>query len=337
VSREGIRRKAFKAIRKFQDSLAPTTKRHHKSLKIKVLSSPSLPRDIIKASKKLLKKLDDADESRKHREEVKNTLETQLFTTRSYVRGGDHVDEVTTEEQREALLEEVDALEDWLYEDGEHASVDTYSTRLSELSEKHKAIELRASELTRRPKSVSTLRAALHATQQQAAEWLNTRPQILEDDHELLNAKIDDVLAWLDDMESKQSSLEPHEVPAFTSKDVQSQIVPIESFVKRLLKRPPPAPAPAPADASAADAEGDADALREESIKYFNTIDADNDGVLTGDELSELTKSGVDVAKWDTDGDNALSQAEYVAGAASSLDAADDDASASKNGDAEEL
>ena len=67
---------------------------------------------------KRLKALQEADDERRLRDSPKNTLESYVFSTRSKIREHEEdLEKVSTDEEREKIMEDLEGIEDWLYED----------------------------------------------------------------------------------------------------------------------------------------------------------------------------------------------------------------------------
>merc|ERR1711871_1141964 len=100
---------------------------------VAALSSAELAASVAK-----LKALDDADAERKIRDGLKNDLETYVFSTRSKIREAEEeVSKVSTDEEREKIMEDLEAIEEWLYEDGEdggaNAPTDAYKQKMEKM------------------------------------------------------------------------------------------------------------------------------------------------------------------------------------------------------------
>jgi len=86
------------------------------------------------ASKRMLKRMQQVDDERRAREAAKNAVEAFVFSSRDklYSEATD-LEKVSTEEQREALSTALTAAEDWLYDEGESATLAVYKAKLAEL------------------------------------------------------------------------------------------------------------------------------------------------------------------------------------------------------------
>ena len=82
----------------------------------------------------------------------------------------------------------------------------------------------------------------INATQKQVAAWAVERPQITEEDHKGVTDTLDRLTKWLEEKEAKQATLESHETPAFTSRDVAYELEPLNTQVLTALRKRVPEP-----------------------------------------------------------------------------------------------
>merc|ERR1711871_1819174 len=69
-----------------------------------------------KKSMKVFEELQQADDERRVRDSLKNTLESYVFSTRSKIREHEEdLEKVSTDEEREKIMEDLEGIEDWLY------------------------------------------------------------------------------------------------------------------------------------------------------------------------------------------------------------------------------
>lgn len=200
-----------------------------------------------KKSMKVLEALQQADDERRARDSLKNTLESYVFSTRSKIREHEEdLEKVSTDEEREKIMEDLEGIEDWLYEDGEeggaNAPIDAYKEKRKKMDERVNALFFRHAELEERPKAVETARIILEAAKHKATGWITERTQISEDDRSKVMKMIEDIGKWLDEKEKKQENVETTDTPAFTSSDVKTQIRPLQRLMGRMLAKKVPEP-----------------------------------------------------------------------------------------------
>jgi hypoxia up-regulated 1 len=236
-----------------------------------------------KKSMKVLEELQQADDERRARDSLKNTLESYVFSTRSKIREHEEdLEKVSTDEEREKIMEDLEGIEDWLYEDGDeggaNAPIDAYKEKRKKMDERVNALFFRHAELEERPKAVETARIILEAAKHKTTGWITERTQISEDDRSKVIKMIEDIGKWLDEKEKKQENVATTDTPAFTSSDVKTQIRPLQRLMGRMLAKKVPEPVD-PNKKNETEAEGAAE-----------TDAKDSDATNKGEEKQEEEK-----------------------------------------------
>lgn len=171
----------------------------------------------VKASSRMLVEMNEADRLRKLKEEAKNDLESYVFSTRSKIREHEEIlSEVSTDEEREKIMEDLEGIEDWLYEDGADADLSTYKERRSNMDKRVNSLFRRHTELQARPKAVAACKAVLTSTEQVLELWPEERPQISEEEIGEVRDVMKEVADWLTEKEAEQEGKSNVESPAFT-------------------------------------------------------------------------------------------------------------------------
>jgi hypothetical protein len=124
------------------------------------------------------------DDDKMATEEAKNSLEAYTISTREKVGEDGEVAAVSTEAEREALVEELMAAEDWIYGDGESAGVHEFRAKLLGLKNKADPIFERAKEAVERPAAVAAAKKFIES----AKSTVGTDPQTKCKTHVPLNS-----------------------------------------------------------------------------------------------------------------------------------------------------
>lgn len=174
-------------------------------------------------------------------------MESFVFELRGQVRDNEEdLSKVSPDDEREKIMEDLEALEEWLYEDGEDGGADAalsvYQDKRKEMQGRVKAIFTRLIELEKRPKAVKAARDVLTSTTEIMLLWPEERPQITEENTKEVQEVMESIVTWLDEKEEEQKSKEDTETPAFTSREVSNKLSKLHSIVSRLLKKKRPAP-----------------------------------------------------------------------------------------------
>jgi len=203
---------------------------------------PALTEESMADSLGKLKALHLKDVEKAAAAEAKNTLESYIISTRSKVRGEEELEAVTTEEQREALLTELNDGEDWLYMEGEGANATEYKAHLAELKAMGDPMFDRAREATARPAALEAAKKFIDVTRQVVAAWNNTKPWINETHKEDFLEEIKAFEKWIGEKEAAQAEKAAHEDPVFKAKLVYSRLTPLDLQFNKLKKTPKPKP-----------------------------------------------------------------------------------------------
>merc|ERR1711907_458259 len=245
---KGNETEAKNATNQTKPARKPQKKVHRRELTFKYIAPNNegtvlaMSEEDKKKSMKVLEELQQADDERRLRDSLKNTLESYVFSTRSKIREHEEdLEKVSTDEEREKIMEDLEGIEDWLYEDGDeggaNAPIDAYKEKRKKMDGRVNALFFRHAELEERPKAVETARIILEAAKHKTSAWITERPQVSEDDRKQVLKMIEDIGKWLDEKEKKQEDLEKTAAPAFTSSDVKSQMRPLNRLMGRMLAK----------------------------------------------------------------------------------------------------
>ncbi|CAK4970296.1 unnamed protein product [Aphanomyces euteiches] len=189
----------------------------------------------------LLSEMDKADNIRKTNAEAKNRLESFVYESREYLsRNEEELDVVSTAEQREKLSNEVDATEEWLYDEGENLDAKAYNERFSGMGAQLDAMIFRVSELTALPEAISKAEQYVISTKDLLEQWVAEKPQVTDAERADIVAKLDELSTWLVEEKAKQDAIAKYEPPVFTSAQVVKKVSSIKKAVTALSKKPKP-------------------------------------------------------------------------------------------------
>merc|ERR1711968_1073 len=237
---------------------------------------------------KRLKAMDAADEMRQRRDAEKNSLESFVFEQRGRVRENEEeLSKVSPDDEREKIMEDLEALEDWLYEDGEDggsdAELSVYKDKRKAMQSRVDSIFLRLVELEARPKAVEAARAVIASSKEVMLLWPKERPQLSAEDIKEAEEVMTSISEWLDEKEEEQSKKETTETPAFTSKEVSNKMTRLKNLVAHLLMKKRQAPASAE-DLLKSEKPGD----KKEEEEDSTAEDTESDS--SGDEKDDTTE-----------------------------------------------
>jgi hypothetical protein len=200
-----------------------------------------LSKELIEEYRFNLAELARKDKERIMLEEAKNNLESYIYKVKNKLMDDEeNIAKISTEEQREELSKLSMEAEDWLFDEGDTAPLETIKAKLEGLSSPAEKIWFRLSEMTKRPEAVKDLREKLTEIETKFNKWVSDKEYITEEEKSDVAAKIETARKWLSDKEEEQAAKASHEDPVFTSEEVPVQILPVQKLVSRLTKKPKP-------------------------------------------------------------------------------------------------
>lgn len=92
-----------------------------------------------------------ADRQEKERADARNALEEYVYELRGKLSSEDELAPYVLDNDRDALIRQLDEMENWLYEEGEEVNRQVYQDKLAELKTKGEPIQTRKIEAELRP------------------------------------------------------------------------------------------------------------------------------------------------------------------------------------------
>lgn len=200
-----------------------------------------LSESLLAESRAKLEGLDQMDRDRVKLEASRNKVESYVYKIKNTLADKEEeLKEISTEEQREECSKLAAEAQDWMEEEGYKAEFAVIEDKYADLSEPFEKIMLRLKEKTARPQAVKKLNKNLGEIEELMTKWEATKPQITEAERNGVLGKVEQVRKWLSDNLEKQEATQPHEPPVFLSTDIPIHMIPIETEIMRLEKRPKP-------------------------------------------------------------------------------------------------
>lgn len=174
-------------------------------------------------------------------EEAKNKLESYFYLINNkLIDDEENIAKISTQEQREELSTLSREAEDWLFDEGDTASLEALQSKLEVLMAPAEKVWFRLKESVARPAAVKALREKLTSIEENFTKWVGNMTHITEEEKSDVFEKIESARKWLTNKEEEQAEKAPHEDPAFASDEVPLQTQPIQKLVARLAKKPIP-------------------------------------------------------------------------------------------------
>lgn len=187
--------------------------------------------------------LKEADDLKKATEAALNELEGYIYKVKNTI--ADQEEElkaVSTEEQRQEVIDMANAAEEWLYDEGRGQTIAVYIARQKDIKSMADAIFKRAKEVPLRKSAVDKARKLLSSVTAKVATWEEKMPHITPEEKEKLLAAVQKVEEWISEKLELQDAASPYEKPVFESSEVTLQLKPVSAIFEKLLAKPKPAP-----------------------------------------------------------------------------------------------
>jgi len=219
---------------------------HRKSLDIESYQTGKiqpLSKDLIEEYKANIAALAELDKQRVLLEEAKNKLESYFYHVKNKLLDDEeNIAKISTEEQREELLKLSMEAEEWLFDEGDSADLDTIQAKFDELATPAEMVWFRLKEMTERPAAVKAVNEKLVEIEEKFSRWVTNLTHITEDEKSDVFSKIEGAKKWVSDKIDAQSEKAGYEDPIFTSEEVPLQMIPIQKLISKLSKKPKPKP-----------------------------------------------------------------------------------------------
>lgn len=210
---------------------------------------PPMTREMKDQAIERLNYLNALDKERYARDEARNKLESFVYSIGDYLEK-DEVVEITSESERQALLDSASVASDWLSNHAEDASKSDLDAQLSPLEKLKKPIEARFNEYLKRPEAVKNFRSSLSELESYITTMTST---VTEANMEILAPTLKKIrdgaskeLEWLEERELAQSKLAGYESPAFTVKEIKRHLKDFDdlkfTLMREIIALPPPPP-----------------------------------------------------------------------------------------------
>ncbi|KAF5949554.1 hypothetical protein HYC85_011547 [Camellia sinensis] len=200
----------------------------------------SLSKEAFLEAKEKLEALNIKDAERKRTAELKNNLEGYIYATREKLESEEY-EKISSGQERQSFIENLDEVQEWLYTDGEDASATKFEERLDSLKSNGDPIFFRFNELTARPAACELAQKYLGELQQivhgwEAKSWLpkERMDKVLKD--------AENFKKWLAEKEAEQKKTSPFSTAAFTSEEVYEKVFDLQDKVASINRIPKPKP-----------------------------------------------------------------------------------------------
>ncbi|KAK9830242.1 hypothetical protein WJX72_010520 [[Myrmecia] bisecta] len=170
----------------------------------------------------------------------KNELEAYIYALRNKLHGpyADYVQE----EDKAGILDRLEKMEDWLYEDGEDETKSVYTAKLDELKKVGEPIAQRAAEVDTRAPAASALLATAHNYMNAASSSDPKLAHISAEERAKVTNECQKAVDWLESKQQLQGTLSKTEDPVLLTSDIKKKEDTLNRYCDPILSKPAPAP-----------------------------------------------------------------------------------------------
>lgn len=201
-----------------------------------------LSKELFSEAKNRLEALDKKDAERRRTAELKNNLESYIYSMKEKLEESTDILTVSTEQERESFAEKLSEVQDWLYMDGEDAHANEFKERLDQLKAIGDPILFRLSELKARPAACENARLYLDELQKIVKNWDTNKPWLPKKRVDEVVTEAEKVKAWLEEKENLQKNTPIYNPPVFTSEEVYQKVLDLQDKVSSVNRIPKPKP-----------------------------------------------------------------------------------------------
>lgn len=195
------------------------------------------------------------DEKEKERVDARNALEEFVYDMREKLSEDGPLSAYIESSQRQVICQQLNDLENWLYEEGEDCENEVYRTKLSDLHSRTDPIKARSFEYEHQPNAFNELGHAI----QMARKYVNEfRSNAAKYEHltetEILNVTeaADRAQRWLEENSGRIAKTSKTADPPVRVSDIRHEQETLTTCVNSVLNRPKPKPPTPPAANSTA-------------------------------------------------------------------------------------
>jgi heat shock protein 4 len=183
------------------------------------------------------------DKKEKERSDAKNAVEEYVYDMRGKIDGGDY-EKYSDEKIRQKLLNDLQATEDWLYDEGVQQEKNVYVERLKSLKNLGEPIRTRYTEAENRQHYMNDLMKSIQRIDE-AIQIYHTKSSdkyahIDQNDIEKANKILNEKQSWYDQTANRFHALKPHEDSTILCSNIKQERDALERECWAILNKPKP-------------------------------------------------------------------------------------------------
>lgn len=190
------------------------------------------------------------DRQEKERVDARNALEEYVYELRGKLSSEDELATFVNENDRCSLVNQLDSMENWLYEEGEDCNRQVYAEKLTSLKNVGEPIKSRRLEYELRPSALEELAVTLQLTQKAIDQYRagdERYSHLTEPEIQKVCSSFDSMSKWLQEKRTELASCPRANDPPITVSQIRQEKSNFEQTVSGVLLKPKPKPAAPPA------------------------------------------------------------------------------------------
>lgn len=189
-----------------------------------------------------------SDKQEKERADSRNALEEYVYDLRSKVSSEEELGAYILQTDKELLVQQLDEMENWLYEDGEDCNKQVYIDKLAELKSKGEPVQQRKIECELRPAIIEDFARSLQLCMKALQLIKSKDPKyshLTDEEVGKVEKAYQESYQWLEQTRVKLSSAPKHLPTPITIAQIRQEKYNFDNSVNTILNKPPPkAPSP---------------------------------------------------------------------------------------------
>lgn len=230
------------------------------------------------------------DSAEKERVDARNALEEYVYDMREKIGEDGSLAPYVIDSDRQSISNQLNDLENWLYEEGEDCEKDVYRSQLNKLHSVTDPIKARCSEYENQPAEFNQLGHTIQMARKAVLEYKSGTPKY---DHltetEMLNISeaADKAQKWHDDQIVKFQRAVKTNDPPVKSSDIRHETQTLSTCLNSVLNRPKPKPPTPPADPAATNNDNSKQAPQDQQKHQQQNHQKNNDQQSTEPSIND--------------------------------------------------
>uniref|UniRef100_A0A1Y1JTX9 Heat shock 70 kDa protein 4 n=1 Tax=Photinus pyralis TaxID=7054 RepID=A0A1Y1JTX9_PHOPY len=200
-----------------------------------------------------------ADRQEKERADARNALEEYVYELRGKLSSEDELASFILDADRDNLIQQLDDMENWLYEEGEDCNRQVYQDKLTELKAKGEPIQVRRLEHELRPTIIEEFARSLQLANKVVEQFRAKDPKFAHINDEEIKKVEQAVMQnykWLEQARTQLNGTPKFLPPPITVAQIRQERSNFENTVSPIVNKPVPKPESPPKESKENNTDG---------------------------------------------------------------------------------